>query len=149
MRRAMILVAVLATLMVIPGVANATTLDDYAGEWQATDTDGSSMTMTLRRTGARLQMQLFDDGGNVCDPTVFPTTRTIDVNAKGTGTLQADGSVDFRFRFKCENGVKGHGTGLTLEFIPNGPTAAADAIFEDRGGGPPPIGPNVTWTRVP
>ncbi len=132
MRRAVILLVAVATLMVIPAVANAADLEDFEGEWQAIDLDGSNMTMTLRITGNGIRMQLFDDFASGCgDPAGGAW-------AKGFGTVAGDTlTVDSNLR--CENGLRF--TGLSIAFRYN---SGRDTLTELRT-----RGPNVAWTRVP
>ena len=102
MRRAMVLLIAVAVMLGIPIVVGATTPDDYVGSWVAEDNDGSSMTMRIWRAGPKLQMRLFDDGGHGCDSSVWDpgppvVVPTIDLDAKGKGTLNGVGDAVFDF----------------------------------------------------
>jgi len=122
MRRAMILVAVLATMMVIPVTAGAeTTADDYVGTWTSVDIDGSNQTLTIRKVGVRFQMTLLDDGGSFCGefagpgPTENPTVALI---ARGIGTIQMDGTLRVRsYHIVCDNRVVGPSIPVTYTLL--------------------------------
>ena len=132
MRRVLVLVAVLATLMAIPGVAGAASPGDFEGEWQAVDNDGSNMTMTLKVTGNTIRMKLFDDFASGCgDPPGG-------ASANGFGTIEGD-VLTVDFKLKCENGRRFTGLQIAFKY-----KSARDTITELRRGER-----NVTWTRVP
>ena len=125
MRRAMVLLIVIATMMVIPITAEAVTLEDFEGDWTATDLDDSNLTMRLKVTGNKVQMKLYDDAATGCDSENPPTGW-----AKGFGTLDGDTLV-VEGRFRCKNGVHGPIT-VTFEMTGSDELTANDGVVWTR-----------------
>ena len=113
MRRAVILAAVLATLLAIPAVASAVDADDdYTGIWTAVDIDGSNMILFVTDLGGeQVSMTLLDNGGTFCG-TFNPRGRPIvPLIATGTGTV--NGTLVVTFDIVCANGVSGSSVEVT------------------------------------
>lgn len=137
MRRATVLVAVLATLMVIPSVANAATVDDFTGIWTAIDEDGSRMTLRITaRTDGDVDMTLRDEGGSLCGVSNPRGKLTVPLVATGIGIVTGN-DLEVSFDIVCRNGVNAFG--VFVKYTLQSPGTMTREI-------PVPSTP-VVWTR--
>jgi hypothetical protein len=96
----------------------------FAGNWEATDVDGSSMQMKISNG---LSVRLLDDEASLC-PEGGPAT------AKGKGVLLDDGTLEVPWRVRCaEDNTRLEGV-TWLEYVP-----AGDFLVEEPAG--------IVWER--
>jgi hypothetical protein len=119
---------VLAVAMAAPVAAG----DSFTGHWEATDTDGSNMTLDIWATGARYRTVLYDDGGSVCG--VFDEDGNPTVGAVVWGTGTATGvTLTVPFTGKCvTNGARPFRGTSTFEY-----DSGTDTLWDG----------SVTWHR--
>ncbi len=86
--------AVLACTVAL-GSGGAAPMSPFAGDWMASDVDGSNMTMRVSGSGAGgvHSIKWLDDGVSVCDPAAPPSAPTVPGVLKARTTIDASGPV--------------------------------------------------------
>ena len=124
MRRVLVLLVTVATMLAIPVAANAADVDDYTGIWTGVDGDGSRMILFITDAGGgTVNLTLRDNGGTFCQGPTRPSgVPLVPLVATGTGTIVNGDLVVPSYAIVCRNGVSGPSIQVTYVLGPDGTT---------------------------